>query len=121
MQAALNEKTKIPLRDDDRRLLRGRAAAQWGRGGAISHAASYAQATAPLQGSRVATLTISARSPQLPQVPSWLDALRSLPGFVDAVPGSVTLDQQSNTYTVNITMHINQDAYSKRFAGEEKK
>lgn len=82
---------------------------------------AYAQATAPLQGMRVATLTISARSPQLPQVPSWLDALKSLPGFVDAVPGSVTLDQQSNEYTVNITMHINQDAYSKRFTAEGKK
>ncbi|MFF9565292.1 hypothetical protein ACF1AJ_18235 [Leifsonia sp. NPDC014704] len=82
---------------------------------------AYAQATAPLQGARVATLTISAHSPQLPQVPSWLDALRSLPGFVDAVPGSVTLDEQSGEYTVNITMHIDQDAYSKRFTGEGKK
>jgi hypothetical protein len=78
--------------------------------------AAYAQATAPLQGVRVATLSFTAQSPTLPQVPSWLDALRGLPGFVDAVPGSVTLDQQSNQYTVNITMHINQDAYTKRFA-----
>ncbi|SEA55313.1 hypothetical protein [Leifsonia sp. 21MFCrub1.1] len=82
---------------------------------------TYVQATAPLQGARVATLTISARSPQLPQVPSWLDALKSLPGFVDAVPGSVTLDEQSAEYTVNITMHIDQRAYSERFGGQEKK
>jgi hypothetical protein len=82
--------------------------------------AAYAQATAPLQGLRVATLSFTAQSPTLPQVPSWLDSLASLPGFVDAVPGSVTLDQQSNLYTVNITMHINQDAYSKRFAPKEK-
>jgi hypothetical protein len=88
---------------------------------AASPLASYAQSTAPLQGARIATLSFTAQSPTLPQVPSWLDALAGLPGFVDAVPGSVTLDQQSNVYTVNIVMHINQDAYSKRFEPEEKK
>ncbi|MGN6426709.1 hypothetical protein [uncultured Leifsonia sp.] len=83
--------------------------------------AAYAQSTAPLQGARIATLSFTADSPTLPQVPSWLDSLAKLPGFVDAVPGSVTLDQQSKTYTVNIVMHINQDAYTKRFGTEEKK
>lgn len=83
--------------------------------------ATYAQATAPLQGSRIATLSFTAQSPTLPQVPSWLDSLAGLPGFVDAVPGSVTLDQQTNLYTVNIVMHINQDAYSKRFETGKKK
>ncbi len=83
--------------------------------------AAYAQSTAPLQGARIATLSFTAQSPTLPQVPSWLDSLAGLPGFVDAVPGSVTLDQQSSVYTVNIVMHIDQAAYSGRFAAEEKK
>lgn len=87
---------------------------------AASPLAAYAQATAPLQGSRIATLSFTAQSPTLPQVPSWLDSLATLPGFVDAVPGSVTLDAQSNLYTVNIIMHINQDAFTKRFAAKEK-
>jgi hypothetical protein len=82
--------------------------------------AAFAQPTVPLQGARVATLSFTAQSPTLPRVPSWLDSLATLPGFVDAVPGSVTLDDQSKLYTVNIVMHINEAAYSKRFAPKEK-
>jgi hypothetical protein len=82
--------------------------------------AIYAQPTAPLQGARVATLTFSAKSPALPQVPVWLDALATLPGFADAVPGTVTLDPTLGVYTVNITMHINEAAFDKRFATKGK-
>jgi Tfp pilus assembly protein PilN len=81
---------------------------------------TYAQSTAPLQGARVATLSFSASSPTLPEVPTWLTALASLPGFEDAIPGSVALDTTSNLYTANITMHINEAAFDKRFATKEK-
>jgi hypothetical protein len=77
--------------------------------------AIYTQPTAPLQGARVATLSFAASSPTLPQVPVWLDALATLPGFADAVPGSVTLESTTGVYTVNITMHINEGAFDKRF------
>lgn len=76
----------------------------------------YTQATAPLQGSRIATLSFTALSPTLPKVPTWLIALTSLPGYSDASPGSVTRIE-SGAYSVNITMHINQDAFTHRFAG----
>jgi glycerate-2-kinase len=82
--------------------------------------AIYAQPTAPLQGARVATLSFTASSPTLPQVPVWLDALATLKGFADAVPGSVVLDTTTNAYTVNITMHINEAAFDKRFAAKGK-
>jgi hypothetical protein len=82
--------------------------------------ATYAQATAPLQGARVATLSFSATSPTLPEVPTWLTALATLPGFEDAIPGSVSLDTTTNMYTANITMHINEAAFDKRFATKEK-
>jgi hypothetical protein len=75
----------------------------------------YLQATAPLQGARVATLSFTAKSSTLPQVPTWLDALTSLPGYADASPGSVTRDG-TGAYSVSITMHINQAAFSGRFA-----
>lgn len=78
--------------------------------------APYTQATAPLQGSRIATLSFTALSPTLPKVPTWLTALTSLPGYSDASPGSVTRTE-SGAYTVNITMHINQEAFTNRFAG----
>jgi hypothetical protein len=82
--------------------------------------AIYDQPTAPLQGSRVATVSFTAKSGTLPDVPTWLTALATLPGYADALPGSVNLDAATSTYTVNITMHINDAAFSKRFATEGK-
>ncbi len=80
---------------------------------------AYAQSTVPLQGVRVATLSFTANSPTLPEVPAWLDSLASLPGFTDASPGSVTRADTGN-YTVDITMHINEAAFTKRFAAKGK-
>lgn len=77
--------------------------------------APYTQATAPLQGSRIATLSFTALSPTLPKVPTWLIALTSLSGYSDASPGSVTRTE-SGAYLVNIVMHINREAFSNRFA-----
>jgi hypothetical protein len=82
--------------------------------------APYEQPTAPLQGSRVATLTFEASSPELPVVPVWLNSLATLPGFADATPGSVSLDETTKLYTVSITMHINQAAFDNRFDPKEK-
>lgn len=77
--------------------------------------ASYAQASAPLQGERIATLSFTAISSTLPQVPQWLLALATLPGYADANPGSVSRTE-AGSYSVNITMHINQAAFTHRFA-----
>lgn len=81
--------------------------------------AAYAQSTVPLQGARVATLSFTAESASLPQVPAWLDALATLPGYTDASPGSVKRED-TGTYTVDITMHINSAAFTKRFAAKGK-
>lgn len=81
---------------------------------------AYSQSTVPLQGSRVATLSFTASSPTLPEVPAWLDSLKSLAGYTDASPGSVTRDAATGAYTVDITMHINEAAFSKRFAAKGK-
>lgn len=77
--------------------------------------ATYAQASAPLQGERIATLSFTAISSTLPQVPQWLIALATLPGYSDANPGSVNRTE-TGAYSVNITMHINQAAFTNRFA-----
>ncbi|WP_345761935.1 hypothetical protein [Diaminobutyricibacter sp. McL0608] len=82
--------------------------------------AQYSQSTAPLQGARVATVTFDAKSSTLPEVPAWLTALAKLPGFADATPGTVTLDQTSKVYSVNITMHVNDAAFDQRFSPKEK-
>jgi len=79
--------------------------------------ADYVQSTEPLEGSRVATIIFTAVSPGLPTIPSWLDGLGALRGFADAVPNSVTV-QDDGSYIVNITMHINSEAFALRFPGE---
>ncbi|WP_083404760.1 MULTISPECIES: hypothetical protein [unclassified Curtobacterium] len=76
---------------------------------------SYAQADAPLQGSRIATLTLDVATPTLPSLPEWLDSVKGLPGFVDATANSVTLDPSSGSYTVNMTIHVNEKAYDRTY------
>lgn len=83
---------------------------------AAAPGAIYEQSTTPLEGSRIATLTFAATSPTLPDIPNWLDGLRTLPAFVDATPNSVRLDDVDGVYVVDITMHVNADAYSNRYA-----
>ena len=80
----------------------------------------FEQATVPLQTARVATLTLGLTSPNLPSVPQWLEAMKDLPGFADANPGSI-VRSESGTYKVGLTLHINAGAYSNRFAGTEGK
>jgi Tfp pilus assembly protein PilN len=77
--------------------------------------AIYAQASAPLQGERIATLSFTAISSTLPQVPKWLVALATLPGYADANPGTVNRNE-SGSYSVNITMHINEAAFAHRYS-----
>jgi hypothetical protein len=76
---------------------------------------SLGQSTTPLEGSRVATLLFTASSPTLPSVPELLNALKTLPGFVDATPGDVSSAGDVGGYTANVTMHINTQAFANRF------
>lgn len=77
--------------------------------------APYGQATAALQETRVATLVLFVTSPDLPEVPDWLRDLSALPGYVDAVPGAITRTD-TGAFQVSVTMHIDDAAYSGRFA-----
>jgi Tfp pilus assembly protein PilN len=81
--------------------------------------AEFAQATVPLQGERIAELTFSAETQSLPDVPAWLNALASLKGFVDASPGSVSLND--GVYTAAVTMHISEVALANRFPSDTAK
>jgi len=79
--------------------------------------AEYAQAATPLQGARIGTVTFTAQSETLPSVPDWLDGLATLPGYTDATPGTVTLAE--GVYEATVIMHIDQRAFSNRFAPTE--
>ncbi|MFJ8896148.1 hypothetical protein ACIRCZ_16315 [Leifsonia sp. NPDC102414] len=77
--------------------------------------ALYAQPSSPLQGARVATVAFSVLTPT-PDISAWLVTLAQLPGYADAVPGAVTLDETTGLYQANVTLHLNQDAFDKRFS-----
>lgn len=79
--------------------------------------AAYEQATAALQASRIATVTIQITSPELPSVTGILNGLGTLPGFADAQPGSINLD--SGIYKADITMHLDAAVLSGRFDTQE--
>jgi hypothetical protein len=73
-----------------------------------------ASASTPLQGARVATIIFTVASPSLPSVPQLLDGLKTLPGFVDATPGSLSRIDTGG-YTVNLELHIGTQAFANRF------
>jgi Tfp pilus assembly protein PilN len=80
--------------------------------------APYVQATAPLQPSRVATISLTLTSPTLPSVPDWLDDMATLPGYADSAPTRVVL-LESGAYEVSLTLHVNAGAFSNRFGPAE--
>lgn len=80
-----------------------------------------AQSDIPLEKERIATVTFTATSAQLPKIPDWIDGLSSLEGFADATPGSVTFSDSDNAYTAAVVMHLDTDVYSHRYAEEKKK
>ncbi|WIB60010.1 hypothetical protein DEJ13_16470 [Curtobacterium sp. MCLR17_007] len=82
---------------------------------------AYVQSLDPLQGQRIATLTIDAKTSGLPAVPEWLDSVQSVTGFVDATANSVTRDDTTGEYTVNLTIHLDEKALDGRFAEARKK
>lgn len=78
-----------------------------------SSVVAYAQASTPLEGQRIATLTLTATSSSLPDVPTWLDNFTKLPGYVDATAGTVALSD--GVYTATTTLHINEKAFSNAY------
>lgn len=75
----------------------------------------FEQPTAPLQAARIATILITMTSPGLPTVPAWLEKFKALPGYADGSPGSIRRSDTGD-YQVDLTLHINEGAYSNRFA-----
>lgn len=81
----------------------------------VSPIALYQQSADPLQGPRVGTVTVVGVSATLPNVPAWVAALQKIPGVVDVVPGTVSLDEVNNVYKATVTIHVSDSLYTKRF------
>lgn len=79
--------------------------------------APFGDASKPLENPRVAEIVISGYSPTLPNLAAVLDELEKLPGFADAAPGAVS--NSGGIYSFTVTLHINSEAYTGRFAQEE--
>jgi hypothetical protein len=73
---------------------------------------------APLAASSVAGIDFVATTPTLPDVSQWIDNLGTLPGFVGAIPGNITRNDDG-TYLVAITMRINELALANRYVPTE--
>lgn len=72
-------------------------------------------ASIPLEGPRIATIQVTVSIPQS-DIPSWLNTLPSITGFVDATPGSVTAPTTATSnYSLVVTIHVNSQAVSGRF------
>ena len=80
--------------------------------------AAYQQSTVPLEGARVATVTIDVRATNLDEVSAWLAQLATLPSVTDVSPASITLDQSG--YTASAIMHLDESAFDGRFAPKGK-
>jgi hypothetical protein len=76
-------------------------------------ATSTTTQTSTLGQPHVATIQLTATMNQNP-IGGWLTTLPSLPGFVDAIPDSVTL-KTDGTYTVVVTIHLDSKALSTRY------
>jgi hypothetical protein len=70
---------------------------------------------------RVATLTFGAATVALPDTDAWLVALSALPGFADANPDSIEIDDETGLYKTVVTMHIGEGAWTQRFVPEDQK
>lgn len=82
---------------------------------AASPIEEFAQGAAPLDNPRIATVSFTADSPTLPDVPAWLNGLATLPGYAGANPDSVTLNEETGVYSVTITLQVNSTALAGRF------
>jgi hypothetical protein len=76
---------------------------------AASPVTDYPQGGTPLDAPRAATVTITAKTSSLDQLPKWISAVTALPEVADASPSVNTGD--SAKYTVVLTTHLTTKAY----------
>lgn len=78
----------------------------------------FEQGTGPLAQPRIGTLEFTATSSSPPSIPTWINALASLPGYAGATPESVVFDPVTKLYTATVAMDINTDAYSYKYVSK---
>jgi hypothetical protein len=78
---------------------------------------AFSDTVVPLEQPRVAEVLIGGVSPTYGPQSIWLEGLEDLPGFADA--SMETLLLEDGEYEFVIRLHLNQDAFTNRFAIED--
>lgn len=86
---------------------------------AASPIAVFQQSTDPLQGPRIATVTVVTLSDGFPDVPGWVAAVQKLTGVVDVSAGTVNRDE-TGIYTSSVVIHVGDGLYTNRFQTKDK-
>jgi hypothetical protein len=76
--------------------------------------------TATLLPESAALITITADAAQAP-IPDWLDSLTGVPGYIAAVPGTITLVPETGRYTVGFSLLVSDQALAHQFDSKKKK
>jgi hypothetical protein len=69
----------------------------------------YQQGDTPLDQPRAGSVTITARTTSIAQLPSWISAVSALPEVADASPNVTSSD--AGKYTIVLTVHLSTKAY----------
>lgn len=83
-----------------------------------SGAADVSADSASAPTAAAATIEMSLESTNLLQIPDVLVALRSLPGYLDAVPGALARTETGG-YQTTLVLHLDEAAFSNRFGSTD--
>lgn len=74
----------------------------------------------PLAATGVGTLTLTTRSPTMPDAAAWIEALDTIPGFSDAVFSTAEIQDEDGAsyYRTTSVVQVNEKAFAGRFAEE---
>ena len=76
---------------------------------------AFEQSSVPLQGQRVATLSLTVRTATIPSVPDWNDRLSTLPGYADSTIASISLNADTGEYSAVVQVNLDADAYDGKY------
>ncbi|MFZ6991687.1 hypothetical protein ACO0E1_07315 [Curtobacterium sp. RRHDQ66] len=75
----------------------------------------FSQSTAALSKSRVATVSITVKSSEIPSVSDWNGRLSSLRGYVGSTISSISYEKETARYSSVIDIELNDKAYDGKY------
>jgi Tfp pilus assembly protein PilN len=75
----------------------------------------FEQSSVPLQGARIATMTLTVQTTTIPSVPDWNDRLSSVVGYAGSTISSISLNEDSGEYTAVVELALDEAAYDGKY------